>query len=93
MAAPAIERVLTDEEIAHYHDRGYVLVKGVLSREEAERYRQIILDMVPRDLTILAHWHANAGRIKPIREDVKQSFETPELVPLLFNSRIYAAAL
>ncbi|MGH2354333.1 MAG: phytanoyl-CoA dioxygenase family protein [Chloroflexota bacterium] len=93
MVAPAIECVLSDQEIAQYHEQGYVLVKGVLSREEAEHYRRLILEMVPRDLTIPAHWHANAGRIKPMREDGKQSFETPELLPLLCNERLYAAAV
>jgi ectoine hydroxylase-related dioxygenase (phytanoyl-CoA dioxygenase family) len=93
MVAPAMPRVLSDEDVAFYHEQGYVLVKGALSREEAERYRWIILDMVPRDLTIPAHWHANAGRIKPMREDGKQSFETPDLLPLLFNDRLYAAAV
>lgn len=93
MVAPAIPRVLSEEEIAFYHEQGYVLVKGVLSREEAERYRRMILDMVPDDLTIPAHWHASAGRIKPMREDGKQSFETPDLLPLLFNERLYAAAV
>ncbi len=52
MVAPAMERVLTDEEVASYHEQGYVLVKGCLSAQEGERYRRIILDMVPRDLTI-----------------------------------------
>ncbi len=93
MVAPSIERVLSDEEIAHFQEQGYVLVKGVLSREEAQRYRHLILDMVPRDLTIPPHWHANAGRIKPMREDGKQSFETPELLSLLSNERLYSAAV
>jgi ectoine hydroxylase-related dioxygenase (phytanoyl-CoA dioxygenase family) len=93
MAAPPVERVLTDEEVAQYQEQGYVLVKGVLSPAESARYRQIILDMVPRDLTIPTHWGANAGRIKPYHEDGRQSFETPELLPLLFNERLYAAAV
>jgi ectoine hydroxylase-related dioxygenase (phytanoyl-CoA dioxygenase family) len=90
--APALERVLTDEEVAFFHEQGYVLVKGCLSSEEGERCRRFIVDLVPRDLTIPAHWHANAGRIKPMQADGKQSFEDPELLPLLFNERLYAAA-
>lgn len=89
----AIGRVLTDDEVSFFDEDGYVLVKGCLSRGECERYRRIILDMVSRDLTIPAHWHANAGRIKPMKEDGKQSFEDPELLPLLFNERLYAAAV
>ena len=49
--------------------------------------------MVPRDLTIPTHWHANAGRIKPMKADGKQSFLEPELLPLLFNERLYGTAV
>ena len=87
-----LPRVLGEDEVAFYEEHGYVLVRGVLSRAEAERYRRLILDLVPRDLTIPAHWGANAGRIKPYQPDGKQSFETPELLPLLTNERLYAAA-
>lgn len=93
MVAPAIERVLSNAEITQFHEQGYVLVKGVLTGEEADRFRRLIVDMVPRDFTIPAYWHANAGRIKPMQPDGKQSFETPELLPLLFNERLYAAAV
>lgn len=92
MVAPALPRVLTDEEEAFFWDQGYVLVKGALDPGDCERAGRYILDMVPRDLTIPAHWHANAGRIKPMREDGSQSFEDPALLPLLFNERLYAAA-
>src|SRR5262245_44739291 len=92
MVAIATERVLSDAEVAQFWEQGYVLVRGCLSSVDCERYRQFILDMVPRDLTIPAHWHANAGRIKPMREDGKQSFEQPEVLPLLFNEKVYAAA-
>ncbi len=92
MVAVGTVRVLSDAEVAQFWEQGYVLVKGCLSGEECERYRRFILDMVPRDLTIPSHWHANAGRIKPMREDGKQSFEDPELLPLLFNEKLYAAA-
>lgn len=93
--APALQRVqqvLSDGEVARFWEQGYILVKGCLRPAECERYRRIILDMVPRDLTIPAHWHANAGRIKPMKEDGKQSFEDPELLPLLFNEKLHAAA-
>ena len=92
MVTIGVGRVLSDEEVAQFWEEGYVLVKGCLSPEECERYRRYILDLVPRDLTIPPHWHANAGRIKPMKEDGKQSFEEPELLPLLFNERLYAAA-
>jgi ectoine hydroxylase-related dioxygenase (phytanoyl-CoA dioxygenase family) len=85
--------VLSDDEVAFYEEHGYVLVKGVLSRDEAEGYRHRILDLLPRDLTVPPYWGANAGRIKPYQPDGKQSFETPDLLPLLTNERLYAAAV
>ena len=47
-AFPAVQRVLSDREVAQFWEQGYVLVKGCLSPEECERYRRFILDMVPR---------------------------------------------
>jgi ectoine hydroxylase-related dioxygenase (phytanoyl-CoA dioxygenase family) len=91
--ATTVEPVLTEAEVARFWDQGYLLVKGALSREEASYYRQVILDMVPRDLSIPAHWGVNAGRIKPMRLDGSHTFDTPELLPLLFNERVYAVAV
>jgi len=93
MPTLAPERVLTDNEVAQFHEQGYVLVKSCLAHEECESYRRYILEMVTRDLTIPAHWGSNAGRIKPMKEDGKQSFEEPGLLPLLFNECLYAAAV
>jgi ectoine hydroxylase-related dioxygenase (phytanoyl-CoA dioxygenase family) len=87
-----VEPVLTEAEVSRFWEQGYLLVKGVLGREEAARYRALILDMVPRDLSIPAHWHMNAGRIKPMNPDGDHTFDTPELLPLLFNERLYAVA-
>jgi hypothetical protein len=89
----AVEPVLTDEEVARFWEQGFLLVKGVLSREEAAHYRGVILDLLPRDLTIPAHWGVSAGRIKPMREDNNHTFDTPELLPLLFNERLYRVAV
>lgn len=92
MTTTAVKQVLTEEEVARFWEQGYLLVKGVLARDEAEYYRGVILDMVPRDLTIPAHWHSTAGRIKPMNLDGNHTFDTPELLPLLFNERLYAVA-
>jgi hypothetical protein len=51
-APPQVEPILTDAEVRQFHELGYVIVKGVLSPEEAAYYRDRILDMVPRDLSI-----------------------------------------
>jgi len=88
----AIQSVLTDEEVARFWEDGYVVVKGVLTRAEAEHFRGVILDMVPRDLTIPTHWHSTAGRLKPMNLDGNQTFDLPELLPLWFNERLYAVA-
>ncbi len=88
----AIQSVLTDEEVARFWEDGYVVVKGVLTRPEAEHFRSVILDMVPRDLAIPSHWHSTAGRLKPMNQDGNHTFDTPELLPLLFNERLYAVA-
>lgn len=92
MADTTIAPVLTDDEVEQFHELGYVLIGGVLTHVEAEHYRRAILSMVPRDLTIPTHWGANDGRLKPYHENGDQSFETPELIPLLINERLYRAA-
>jgi len=89
----ATEPVLTDAEIAQFWDQGFLLIKGVLTREEAAYYRNCILDLLPRDLTIPAQWGANAGRLKPINRDGSQTFDTPEFLPLLMNEKVYRVAV
>lgn len=88
----AVEPVLSDAEVAQFWEQGYVLVKGALPREEAAHYRNVILNLLPRDLSIPAHWGVNAGRIKPMREDNNHTFDTSELLPLFFNERVYRVA-
>ncbi|MFZ0214774.1 MAG: phytanoyl-CoA dioxygenase family protein [Candidatus Dormiibacterota bacterium] len=83
---------LSEEEVRTFWEQGYVIVKGAISKEEAEQYRQLILDMVPRDLHIPAAWSVNAGRIKPYHSDHNHTYDTPELLPLMCNERVYGAA-
>lgn len=40
--------MLTDDQLAFYRENGYVLVKGLLSREEAAMYRQRLHDLAHR---------------------------------------------
>lgn len=89
-AAPA--PVLSEAEVEEFWERGYVLVKGALPREEALRYRDRILDLMPRDASIPDPWLVNGGRIKPMRTPKDHTFDTPELLPLFFNERVYGAA-
>lgn len=84
--------VLSDAEVEQFWEQGYLLIKGVLSREEAAYYRDLILDLVPRDLHIPEHWHIASGRIKPMRTPDNHTFDTPELLPLFANEKLYAAA-
>jgi ectoine hydroxylase-related dioxygenase (phytanoyl-CoA dioxygenase family) len=88
---PAIEPILTDAEVRQFHELGYVIVKGVLSPEEAAYYRDRILDMVPRDLSIPAHWHVSGGRIKPYTLNGTHTIDLPVLMPIYANERLYRA--
>lgn len=85
-------QVLSAREVETFWEQGYVILKRAVSREEAARYRGLILDMVPRDLHIPEPWGINAGRIKPYHSGGSHTFDTPELLPLLCNERLYRAA-
>jgi ectoine hydroxylase-related dioxygenase (phytanoyl-CoA dioxygenase family) len=84
--------VLTEDEVRQFWEQGYVLVGGAISRDRAAYYRDLILDMVPRDLQIPEHWHAADGRIKPMTSPGDHTFDTPEFLPLWANERLYHAA-
>ncbi len=87
-----VPRVLDDKEVDQFWEQGYLVVRGVLSRDEAEHYRRVITDLIPRDLSMPPHWHVADGRIKPMRTAQDQTYDTPELLPLFGNERLYAAA-
>ena len=87
-----VEPVLSDEQIAQFHDQGYVIIKGALSRDEAERYRRSIVSLVPPNLEIPATWGSYEGRIKPMAAPGSHTFDTPELLPLMTNETLYRAA-
>ena len=87
-----IPQVLDESEVAHFWDQGYVLVRGVLSKEEAAHYRDLILNMVPRNLNMPEHWHVADGRIKPMATASDHTFDTPDLLPLWANEKLYQVA-
>lgn len=94
---------LNMNQIDDFEEFGYLRVPGLLSREEAEWYRQVILGMIPRDLTLPFPWKSIAGRIKPYHEGYGDQetrygheddgiWDTPELIPLLCHERLYEVA-
>ncbi|MBO0811488.1 MAG: phytanoyl-CoA dioxygenase family protein [Microlunatus sp.] len=84
--------VLTDDQLAEFDEQGFVIIKNALSAEDAEAYRQSILSMMPSTLEIPPVWSAWDGRIKPMAGPEVQTFDTPELLPLMTNEKLYAAA-
>lgn len=87
---------LTQVEIDRFYDDGYLVLPQVISREEAAGYGRAVLDLLPRDLTVPDPWLAHAGRIKPYRylADGRRDdcIDTPELLPLYGNRRLYEVA-
>jgi hypothetical protein len=94
---------LSPKQVDQFLRSGFLVLKGVLSRAEADNFRQKIIDMVPRDLNIPLPWAISAGRIKPYHEGYHEQetrygheddgiFDTPELLPLLCNETVYRAA-
>ncbi|MEV6524558.1 phytanoyl-CoA dioxygenase family protein [Longispora sp. NPDC051575] len=82
---------LTREEFDLFWEQGYVVVRGVLTREEVQHYGRLILDLLPRDLHIPEYWKVYSGRIKPFYTPGNQSFDSPEFIPLWQNPILYAA--
>jgi ectoine hydroxylase-related dioxygenase (phytanoyl-CoA dioxygenase family) len=87
-----VPQVLSDAEITQFWEQGYVLVKGAISKEEAAYYRDHILNLIPRSLEIPEHWHTSSGRIKPMQPEGDHTFDTPELLPLWANEKLYHVA-
>jgi ectoine hydroxylase-related dioxygenase (phytanoyl-CoA dioxygenase family) len=87
-----LPQVLSETEVETFWEQGYLLIKGVLSRDEAAHYRDHILDMVPRSLHLPEHWHVADGRIKPMATPGDHTFDTPELLPLWANEKLYHVA-
>jgi hypothetical protein len=84
-----IQPVLSAEEVDRFWTDGYLLVRGVLTKAEAKHFARLVLDLLPRDLTIPEHWHAHNGRIKPIYTPGNHTFDGPEFIPLWQNEKLY----
>ncbi|MFJ9472535.1 phytanoyl-CoA dioxygenase family protein [Streptomyces caniferus] len=81
--------ILTQEEIDTFWRDGYLLIRGVLTKKEAKHFASLILDLLPRDLSIPDHWKAFDGRFKPFYTIGNQTFDGPEFIPLYQNERLY----
>ena len=90
---PAHPRYLTENQLAQFWSDGYLVLKGTLDDDVVKKAREFLLDLIPRDLVILDHYHANHGRFKPHHPDGNGSFFTPELLPLMQNEGLYGAAV
>lgn len=82
-------RHLTDAEVEAFWEDGFIVVKNVLDEQTIETAKRAILDMVPKDLVFPDHFASHSGRLKPHQLDGDQSFYTPELLPLMYNEKLY----
>jgi hypothetical protein len=89
MTTTTKNRHLTDAQIAEFWENGFIVIKDVLDADTLATAKQAILDMVPRDLVFGEHLASHSGRLKPYNADGKQSFYTPELLPLLYSEKLY----
>lgn len=86
------EPVLSQEEVDRFWRDGYLLIRRVLTRQEARHHAGLILDLLPRDLRVPDHWEAYDGRFKPFNTPGNQTFDGPEFIPLFQNERLYRVA-
>lgn len=86
--------VVSEQDVQQFEELGFVVIKGVISRETATWYYDHILDMVPRNLDFPKSWHVADGRIKPYHSDGHDgTWDTPELLPLMCHPTLYRAAV
>ena len=94
--APREGAALSEGSVEAFFRDGYLLVPSVLAPAEVELYARAVVGMMPRDLNVPEEWHANAGRFKPYRRGaggaMDDTVDTPELLPLLCNERLYEVA-
>ncbi len=90
---PTHPRYLTAEQLEQFWFEGYLVLKGTLDDDAVQRARGFLLDLIPRDLVIPDHYHANHGRFKPHHPDGNGSFFEPAMLPLMQNEGLYGAAV
>ncbi len=86
-------RYLTAEQLDQFWSEGYLVLKGTLDDDVVQKARDFLLDLIPRDLVIPDHYHANHGRFKPHHPDGNGSFFEPAMLPLMQNEGLYGAAV
>lgn len=95
-AGPGVTGALAEDEVRQFFDQGYLVVKGVVSPGEVQAYARAVLGLLPRDLTVPEEWDAHGARFKPYRRLPDGSrddcVDTPELLPLFCNRRLYEVA-
>lgn len=74
---------LTQAQIDHYRTRGFVKVEGIISKDEAVRYRDIALEVTKRR----GREHRNV-----FSQDVNVWRDNPDIRPLTFHPNIAAIA-
>ena len=89
---PTCPRYLTKAQLEQFWSEGYIVLKGTLDDDVVEKAREFMLDLIPRDLVIPDHYHANHGRFKPHHPDGNGSFFEPAMLPLMQNEALYGAA-
>jgi ectoine hydroxylase-related dioxygenase (phytanoyl-CoA dioxygenase family) len=95
-SVPDVAGALSQAEVTHFFDQGYVMINEVAGASEIADYARAVLALLPRDLTVPEDWHAHDGRFKPYRRRSDGSsddcVDIPELLPLYGNRRLYEAA-
>jgi hypothetical protein len=82
--------MLAETQVSQFWRDGYLRLPGILSPAEAEHYRRVIVDLLPRDATIPPSWEIWQGRIKPYWPSGDDCYDLPELLPLFGNEKLYA---
>ncbi|MFJ6199260.1 phytanoyl-CoA dioxygenase family protein [Micromonospora sp. NPDC092111] len=81
---------ITQDEVDRFWADGFLVVRGALSRQEADHFAELIRALLPGDLRIPDHWQAFDGRFKPFQAPGVQTFDGPDFIPLFQNERLYA---
>jgi hypothetical protein len=80
---------LAQQDVDLFWQQGFLVVPGVLTRDEARHFCRLIMGLVPRDLDIPDHWHCADGRIKPFYTPGNETFDGPDFIPLWQNPTLY----
>jgi hypothetical protein len=85
--------VLSTGDVERFEELGYVVIKGVISRDEARKYYNLVLDLIPRDLAFPKSWHVTDGRLKPYHDNGDACWDTPEFLRTMCHETLYRAAV